>query len=93
MKNEKPILLPQECEGDYNFNCRSLATKTFMDEFGDDALYLTVISKKMILQLEKPDYLQVFIYKGIKYYCIGQFQKGHEYDCEPYITFLLPSDY
>lgn len=86
-----PVLLPQECEGNYNFNCNKvMVTKAFMDVFGEDAMRIALISKKMILErYSKPDYLQVFTCKGIRYWCMSSYDD----EGNSYILFLLPSDY
>lgn len=98
---ERPILRPQEVEGNYNFieDVRVLVTPGFLQMFGEEANALVLASQYLIVEAyERPDYLQVFTYKGIKYYCISNFQKGekasdYEDTPYPYITFLLPSEY
>lgn len=91
------IHLPQECEGNADFNRRIVLTSHFQDVFGEVAS-LSIIARAMamIRKLDKPDYLQVFSYNGIKFWAIADASKGDEFDdedFEPAVTFLMPEDY
>lgn len=98
---EVPCLQEQECEGNYNFvnNVKVLCTPGFEEAFDEEAPALALASQYMVAEKwNHPDYLQVFMYKGIKYWCIADFEMDadpEEYADigQPYITFLLPSEY
>ena len=73
------ILFEQDVEGDYNFGdeLKVLSTKEFFETFGDEALELAFASRALIqMRYEKPDRIQHFEYKGIKFKCICDFHKG-----------------
>lgn len=101
MLSEKPILCPQGCEGNYMFageNLMVFVTPGFLDAFGSEAKLLAFASQCLILETyTNPDWLQIFTYKGIKYYCIADFERGDKVDDYKeverfYITFLLPHE-
>lgn len=93
--------MEQECEGNYNFSITSMevkCTRNFKNVFGDETEDITLKSINSINKKYKnPDYLQIFKYKGIKYYCISDFEKGYsasDYSVPYlYVLFLLPEDY
>ena len=92
-------LLPQETVGNYNFQLRLLCTRGFVNAFGNEFSVLVINALAMIqATYHNPDYLQVFQYKGTKFYCISEFEKGStatDYDGLDalYVTFLLPEEY
>jgi hypothetical protein len=102
MLSEKIILLSQEQEGDYLFygnEVETVCTKGFKETFGDETDEIVHVSRYLISSTyENPDYLQKFTYKGITYWCIGEFHKEDKLEdyievSNFYITFLLPSEY
>lgn len=98
--SEKPVLHPQECPGDYLFKgVVTVVTRAFQETFGDETSALCFASLYEILEnRDRPDWIQVFTFKGIKYWCISNFREGdkpsdYEGVEKLYITFLLPEDY
>ncbi len=91
-------LLPQECEGDYNFNNRILVTRGFLARFREKASTLAYAAREEILKKDGDcaDYLQVFRYDGEKFYIISDFRNGEtEKDFDlPYLycTVLMPEE-
>ena len=102
MLKEKILILPQEQEGNYLFvgeGLQAVCTKGFKEAFGDEFLQVAFTSQYLIAETyPNPDYLQKFTYKGITYWCIGEFHVGDTakmYIDTPvlHITFLLPDEY
>lgn len=83
-------LQEQECEGDYyqyDNNPPIVATKGFLETFGDIAPALTYAAVKKVIQTyDKPDYLQVCFYNGIKFWLCDHKDYGG-------VTALLPSEW
>jgi len=78
-------LLPQEKEGNYRFNGKSVATRAAIEKFGE----AVIIAAHMTLLKEVDrkgglDYLQVFDIEGERLWFI---------DDVKHVTCLLPSDY
>jgi hypothetical protein len=83
------IMLPQECGGDYTFSGQLFMTISFMSEFTHEASYLALFALRKVIEervvsSEGADYLQIFSYKGIRFWLI---------DGKDHITALLPSEY
>lgn len=81
-------LLPQEVIGDSQFSGQLVMTCGFQAEFGEVA---PVVAIKTLLKIikervhgEGADYLQVAVYKGLKYWVIDDVEV---------VTVLLPSEY
>ena len=78
-------LLPQEKEGIYQFDGKSVSTSAALDKFGEAviiAAHITLL--KEVKRKGGLDYLQVFDIDGEKLWFID--------DCS-HVTCLLPSDY
>lgn len=79
MLSEKLTLFEQEIQGDYSFadDLKVVSTKTFFETFGEEAVELAYTSRAVIqMKFEKPDRIQHFEYKGIRFKCICDFHKG-----------------
>ena len=85
-------LLPQECEGTYQFNGQIVYTRGIENEFGDLVFKLVADTMSLLTPLineNKADYLQVVI---------AELENGRKIkvwiiDDVSHITFLLPSEY
>lgn len=92
-------LKPQECTGNYNFSCRPVFTRGFLQQFGDDAVKLALMALKLVNNTYKdPDRLQVLTYQGNTFWILADFERGAKAeDYEDiqylYVTFLLPDEY
>lgn len=94
------ILEEQEVEGNAMFTgVQVVATKNFAETFGDGWEILAFIAiHKIVHTYENPGKLQVFRYKGKKFWVIADFERGDklsDYDGLEYfyVTCLMPEDY
>ncbi len=78
-------LLPQEKEGNYQFNGRFVATRNAVSKFGGPVIIAAhLMLLKQVEQKGGLDYLQVFDIDGERLWFI---------DDVSHVTALLPSDY
>lgn len=73
----------------------AVATKGFMEKFGEDSSKLSSASIKLLLEKYPErnwDYLQVFEYEGESFWIISDALQGEHLQDE-HITFLLPEEY
>lgn len=90
----------QECNNEnYDFSIQMVVTKNLLNELNEigDANEILALSHLSMLEHyknENIDYLQVFTFRDLEYWCISNKLKNEEYD-ESYhcVTWLLPSDY
>ena len=85
-------LLPQECNGTYQFNGQIVYTKGIENEFGELVFKLiadTMQLLKPLISKNKADYLQVIIAELEN----GRRIKVWIIDDVSHITFLLPCEY
>ena len=83
------ILRAQEESTRAKFNSSVVATRGFINEFGDEAFHIAINSLEKIITERinsdaGADYLQVCEYAGVKFWVIDD---GNA------VTFLLPSEY
>ena len=98
MLKNKITLQEQECEGSYDFHCKTSCTKGFLELFGDESLELTEVTLCLINNKYKnPDWMQVIYYGDKKFYVIAEYErnvmKETDSDKKNYVTFMLPSEY
>ena len=78
-------LLPQEKEGNYQFNGRFVATTNAVSKFGQAVIIAAYVTlQKQVQQKGGLDYLQVFEIDGERLWFIDDIS---------HVTALLPSDY
>jgi hypothetical protein len=94
---EKITLEEQEYDNNYFkfFDVPIVYTPSFQEVFGEECELVIGVSLLKIRETypkRNYDYLQVFHYKDIEYWCISD---AHQYERlkDEHITFLLPKDY
>lgn len=89
------IMNEQECTGDYDFSLPACMTEGFLDTFGDCARELVKYCIMKINEIDKPDYLQVFLYKNVKFFCVSPVGRKESIRLpleEQHITFMLATE-
>lgn len=97
MLTENIIMYNQEfSDNHYQFyGVRAVCTAAFQEAFGKDYELVASAAHQMIAEKypgKNWDQLQVFSYKGIKFWCISDAVQDEHLEDE-HITFLMPSDY
>lgn len=82
-------ILPQECGGEYRFTGDAFMTPGFQLAFGSAAVIVAIAAHDLIVEErvkgpEGADYLQVFCFGDIHFWCLDDID---------HITFLLPAEY
>lgn len=91
------VLEEQEFNENYYkfFDVPIVYTPSFREALGEDyelVIRYSLLKIKEKYPMKNYDYLQVFSYRGIKYWVISDAHQNEKWEDE-HITFLLPSDY